>query len=59
MYPESVTVSHGMRAVGGNVCAGELVLEDSSGEQHERQFDMVVGADGVKSAVRQLMQEQV
>ena len=59
VYPESVTVSHGMRAVGGNVADGELVLEDSAGERHERQFDMVVGADGVGSTVRKLMQEQV
>ena len=59
VYPDSITVSYGMRAVGGNVCAGELVVEDSAGERHERQFDMIVGADGVQSAVRQLMQEHV
>ena len=59
VYPDSVSVFNGMRAVGGNVCAGELVLEDSAGEKHERQFDMVVGADGVGSTVRKLMQEQV
>ena len=59
VYPDSVTVSHGMRAVGGNVCTGGLVLEDSAGERHERQVDMVVGADGASSTVRKLMQEQV
>ena len=59
VYPDSITVSHGMRAVGGNVCTGEVVLEDSAGGRHERQFDMVVGADGAGSAVRQLIQEQV
>ena len=59
MHPDSVTVSLGMRAVGGNVCSGEVVLEDSTGGRHERQFDMVVGADGAGSAVRKLMHEQV
>ena len=59
VYPDSVTVSHGMRAVGGNVCAGEVTLEASSGEQCSRRFDMIVGADGVTSVVRGLMLKQV
>ena len=59
VYPDSITVSHGMRAVGGNVCAGEVTLEASSGEQSSRRFDMLVGADGARSVVRGLMQKQV
>ena len=59
VYGESITMHYGMRAVGGDVCAGELVLQDAAGEQETRQYDVVVGADGVASAVRQLMQQQV
>lgn len=59
VYGDCISVVYGMRAVAGNVCAGELILEDPSGEQHTRRFDMVIGADGAKSTVRQLMQEQV
>eukprot|EP00892_Ulva_mutabilis_P005934 jgi/Ulvmu1/3712/UM170_0018.1 len=58
VYGAAVAVTHGMRAVGGNVCAGELVLEDAGGQWQERRFDMVVGADGAGSTVRRLMQEQ-
>eukprot|EP00892_Ulva_mutabilis_P005928 jgi/Ulvmu1/3707/UM170_0013.1 len=58
VYGAAVAVTHGMRAVGGNVCGGELVLEDTGGQRQERRFDMVVGADGAGSTVRRLMQEQ-
>eukprot|EP00892_Ulva_mutabilis_P004958 jgi/Ulvmu1/2834/UM143_0006.1 len=58
VYGTAVSVMHGTRAVGGNVCDGELVLEGSDGEWQQRQFDMVVGADGVRSAVRRLVQQQ-
>ena len=59
VYGNSVTVTRGVRAVGGRVCEGEVVLEDSAGERSTRQFDLVVGADGAGSTVRDLMQEQV
>lgn len=59
VYGDHVTVTHGMRAVGGRVCEGEVVLEDPAGERVTRRFDVVIGADGYMSSVRDLMQEQV
>lgn len=59
VYGDQVTVTHGVGAVGGRVCEGEVVLEDAAGERVTRQFDVVIGADGHTSAVRDLMQEQV
>ena len=59
VYGDSIRVHYGMRAVGGDVCAGEVVLEDAAGERVTREYDMIVGADGIGSAVRGLMQEQV
>ena len=59
VYGDTVTVTHGMRAVGGRVCEGEVVLEDALGDRTTRQFDLVIGADGGRSVVRGLLQEQV
>lgn len=59
VYGDAVTVTHDMRAVGGRVCDGEVVLQDAAGERATRQCDLIVGADGAGSAVRGLMQEQV
>lgn len=64
VHGAAVSVARGWQAVGGDVCAGEVVLERRGGdegapERQTRRFDIVVGADGVNSKVRELMQAQV
>lgn len=56
---ERVKVERGWQLVGGAVCDGELLLEGPAGSTQQRQFDLVVGADGVYSVTRRLMAEQV
>eukprot|EP00892_Ulva_mutabilis_P008269 jgi/Ulvmu1/5814/UM025_0071.1 len=58
VYGDRVAVERGVRLVGGKVCEGQLLLEDAAGSTQQRQFDLVVGADGVSSVTRRLMAEQ-
>eukprot|EP00892_Ulva_mutabilis_P008249 jgi/Ulvmu1/5797/UM025_0052.1 len=58
VYGDRVAVERGVRLVGGKVCEGQLLLEDAAGSTQQRQFDLVVGADGVNSMTRRLMAEQ-
>eukprot|EP00892_Ulva_mutabilis_P008248 jgi/Ulvmu1/5796/UM025_0051.1 len=58
VYGDRITVERGVRLEGGEVCEGKLLLEGAAGSTQQRQFDLVVGADGVNSVVRRLMAEQ-
>lgn len=57
--PAAVRVERGWALVGGAVCRGRLLLEDTAGASQERAFDVVVGADGVHSTTRALMADEV
>eukprot|EP00892_Ulva_mutabilis_P008246 jgi/Ulvmu1/5794/UM025_0048.1 len=58
VYGDRIRVQRGMHLVGGNICDGQITLESSSGEQQTLEFDLVIGADGLRSVARSLMQQQ-
>lgn len=59
VYGELVHVERSCRVVGGRICDGEITVETADSSQITRTFDLVVGADGLWSVARSLMQQQV
>eukprot|EP00892_Ulva_mutabilis_P008251 jgi/Ulvmu1/5799/UM025_0054.1 len=57
VYPSKVTVHEGFSCTGGDPVAGRLEFEGAAGEEVAVQADLVIGADGVNSMVRKLVQE--
>lgn len=54
----AVTHHEGRSLVGGDIAAGCLLFADRDGATHEVQVDVVIGADGASSRVRELLNEQ-
>eukprot|EP00892_Ulva_mutabilis_P004315 jgi/Ulvmu1/2255/UM013_0102.1 len=57
VYSNRVTVHSGMELVDGNPAQGGLVFEDKGGARTEVRGDLIVGADGVYSTTRCLLQQ--
>lgn len=59
LYGGLIRVQRGSQVVGGNICEGEVIVESPAGSQQALTFDLVVGADGLWSVARSLMQQHV